>query len=49
MSTEANKNLVRRYYEEVLNGRNLGILDELAVSDYDEHSPLPGQPNDSKD
>jgi steroid delta-isomerase-like uncharacterized protein len=45
MSTEANKSLVRRYYEEVLNGRNPGILDELAVSDYDEHSPFPGQPN----
>ena len=45
MSTEANKNLVKRYYEEVLNGRNPGVLDELAVSDYDEHSPFPGQPN----
>lgn len=45
MSTDANKNLVRRYYEEVLNGRNLEVLEELAVSDYDEHSPFPGQPN----
>jgi predicted ester cyclase len=45
MSSESNKELVRRYYEEVLNGRKLDILDELAVSDYDEHSPFPGQPN----
>jgi predicted ester cyclase len=42
---ETNKTLIRRYYEEVLNGRNLGVLDELADSDYDEHSPFPGQPN----
>jgi predicted ester cyclase len=45
MSAEANKSLVRRYYDEVLNGRDLGILDEIAVADYDEHSPFPGQPN----
>jgi predicted ester cyclase len=45
MSTEANKNLVKRYYEEVLNRRKLEVLDELAVADYDEHSPFPGQPN----
>ena len=45
MSTELNKAVVRRYYEEVLNGRDPGVLDQLAVSDYDEHSPFPGQPN----
>ena len=45
MSTEANKSLVRRYYEDVLNGGNVGLLDELAVPDYDEHGPFPGQPN----
>ena len=45
MSTEANKSLIRRYYEEVLNGGNVTLLDELAVPDYDEHSPFPGQPN----
>jgi predicted ester cyclase len=45
MSAEANKSLVRRYYEEVLNGGETGLLDELAVPDYDEHSPFPGQPN----
>jgi steroid delta-isomerase-like uncharacterized protein len=45
MSIEANKTLVRRYYDEVLNGRDLAVLGELAVADYDEHSPFPGQPN----
>lgn len=45
MSIESNKELVGRYYEEVLNARKVEILDDLAVSDYDEHSPFPGQPN----
>ena len=27
------------------NGGNVGLLDELAAPDYDEHSPFPGQPN----
>jgi len=45
MSTESNKRLVRRYYDEVLNGGNLGLLDQIALHDYDEHSPFPGQPN----
>ena len=43
MSTETNKVLARRVIEEVLNGRNLDLLDELAALDYIEHSPLPGQ------
>jgi steroid delta-isomerase-like uncharacterized protein len=43
MSTETNKTLARRVFEEVLNGRNLDLLDELAVPDYVEHNPLPGQ------
>lgn len=45
MSREPNKSQIRRYYEEVLNGGNIVLLDELAVPDYDEHSPFPGQPN----
>ena len=45
MSTEANKRQIERYYEEVLNGGNIALLDELALPDYDEHSPFPGQPN----
>jgi steroid delta-isomerase-like uncharacterized protein len=43
MSSESNKVLARRIFEEVLNGRNLDLLDELVASDYIEHMPLPGQ------
>ena len=43
MSSETNKNLARRVFEDVLNRRNLELLDELATPDYIEHSPLPGQ------
>ena len=43
MSIDANKIAVRRYYDEVLNVGNVGTLDELALLDYDEHDPLPGQ------
>ena len=43
MSTEANKQVVRRYYEEVLNGRAIDVLPEIAAADYEEHDPLPGQ------
>ncbi|MFF9815259.1 ester cyclase [Streptomyces sp. NPDC014006] len=43
MSTETNKALVRRLYDEVLNGRHVEVVDELATPDYEEHDPLPGQ------
>jgi steroid delta-isomerase-like uncharacterized protein len=43
MSTEANKEILRRYYEDVLNSGSIALLDELAVPDYEEHDPLPGQ------
>jgi predicted ester cyclase len=31
MSTEGNRAVVRRYFEEVHNGRDVGLLDEIAV------------------
>ena len=43
MSIETNKALVRRFYDQVLNGRRMEAIDELAVAGYDEHDPLPGQ------
>ena len=43
MSAETNKQLVRRFYDQVLNGRRMEAIDELAVAGYDEHDPLPGQ------
>ena len=45
MSEQDNKAVVRRYYDEVLNLRTIDLLDELAVEDYVEHDPFPGQGN----
>jgi steroid delta-isomerase-like uncharacterized protein len=49
MGTERNKEVIRRYYEHVLDGGDVDALDELAVPDYDEHDPLPGQEPGLKD
>jgi len=43
MSVERNKETARRYYEEVLNKGDVDLLDEIAVTGYEEHDPLPGQ------
>ena len=43
MSTETNKQLVHRFYDEVLNHRRIEVINELALADYTEHDPLPGQ------
>ena len=43
MSIESNKTIVRRYYDEVLNGGRIAVLDELATGDYVENDPFPGQ------
>jgi predicted ester cyclase len=40
MSTQANKALVCRFYEEIDKG-NLDILDELVAEDYLDHNPPP--------
>lgn len=39
----SNKDVARRLYDEVLNGRRVEVLDEIAARDYEEHDPLPGQ------
>ncbi len=49
MTERDNKVVARRYYDEVLNKRNLDLLDELAVEDYIEHDPFPGQGNGRAD
>lgn len=43
MSIETNKSLARRFYVEVLNARRSNTVDDLAVAEYVEHDPLPGQ------
>jgi steroid delta-isomerase-like uncharacterized protein len=43
MINDDNKSLVRRFYDEALNARRLDAIDELALADYIEHEPLPGQ------
>lgn len=43
MTIEENKQVVQRYYNTVLNAGDLNALDELSVSQYEEHDPLPGQ------
>jgi steroid delta-isomerase-like uncharacterized protein len=40
MSTEENKAIVRRFYEEIDKG-NLAAMDELVAEDYINHSPPP--------
>jgi ketosteroid isomerase-like protein len=40
MSAEANKFLVRRFYEEIDKG-NLDAMDKLAAEDYLDHNPPP--------
>jgi len=43
MGEQENKALVRRYYTEVFNERRVDLVDGLAVEDYVEHDPFPGQ------
>jgi steroid delta-isomerase-like uncharacterized protein len=43
MDTRQNRALVERYYDEVLNGRDLAVLNEIVADDYVENDPLPGQ------
>jgi predicted ester cyclase len=45
-SPEENKELTRRFNEEVLTKRNLQYAEESLADDFVEHSPLPGFGND---
>ncbi|UFP96175.1 ester cyclase [Gloeobacter morelensis MG652769] len=45
MSAEANKALVRKFYEEVFNRRNLALADELVTPDGINHATPPGVPS----
>lgn len=41
MSAEANKELIHRFIAEVLNSRNLGVLDELVAPGFENHAAPP--------
>ncbi len=45
MTADQNKAVVRRYYDEVLNGQRVAVLDEIAAEDYVENDPFPGMGN----
>jgi steroid delta-isomerase-like uncharacterized protein len=42
MSSETNKDTVRRYYEEIHNQGKTDGLKEIAMEDFVEHNPFPG-------
>ena len=42
MTTETNKAIIRRYYDDVHNHGNVPLLTELTHADYVEHNPFPG-------
>jgi DNA primase catalytic subunit len=39
--SEANKELVRRRFEEIFNRKNLEVCDEMMAEDYVEHAAAP--------
>ena len=43
MSTESNKEICRRFFDQVHNRHNLQVIDELVAADVVSHSPFPGQ------
>jgi predicted ester cyclase len=43
MSTEHHKQLIERLYTDVFNQHQPALVEHLAVADYVEHAPLPGQ------
>jgi len=42
MSTEENKAILRRWFEEVINEHRVDRVDELVAQDYVDHGALPG-------
>ncbi|MGQ0670706.1 MAG: ester cyclase [Actinomycetota bacterium] len=45
---DRNKEVTRRFIDEVFNKHNLDTADELLADDFTDHDPFPGQPNDKK-
>ena len=43
MSTEQNKAILRRFFEELFNRGDLSVADEIVAVDYLAHDPAPGE------
>ena len=39
--SDLNKRVLRRLFDEVINGRNFAVIDELFAPDYVNHGPFP--------
>jgi hypothetical protein len=39
--SQANKELVRRHFEEIFNRKNFAVCEEMMAEDYLEHAPAP--------
>jgi steroid delta-isomerase-like uncharacterized protein len=48
MSTEDNKALIRRFYDEVFNKKNRAAIDEFFAPDHVDHTLPPGLPVDTE-
>jgi predicted ester cyclase len=44
ISTTANEQLCRRVFDDIVNGRDLDLIDELYQPDVVDHDPVPGAP-----
>jgi steroid delta-isomerase-like uncharacterized protein len=49
VASHDNKASVARFYDEVLNQRKVDLINDLAIEDYVEHDPFPGQGNGRAD
>lgn len=46
MATDANRTASRRFLDEVINGGNIGLIDELLAPGFVDHQAAPGVPPD---
>src|SRR5713101_6031846 len=44
--SDLNKRVLRRLFDEVINGRNFAVIDELFAPDYVNHGPFPAETPD---
>jgi steroid delta-isomerase-like uncharacterized protein len=44
MSTDANKAIIQRHFDEIWNQGRIEVADEIVAPNYTSHFPVPGQP-----